>query len=273
MTESKSPAFLRGMLLKFGLLNRKTLFSLMKGTLCQSGVYKHMTRLTDTGDIVHLHRYYQVSSKLIAHAVGRNNSLPIYLNHRTSELKHRDLCVETFVHLCRRSFISGFTMEYELEALKLQTPIIGRKPDGLVQVTRPDIGKFEIAIEVERSVKGPKRVSEVLDNYRTSFDKHSSLPLGLIVQAVHPVAFEEYKRDLEQRPKTFRERVFLSSQPDLSDVPESKLGKTLLHPLENPFQVWSTYRKNSTGIDLYAPYFDLQYRYRDSGQPNQERFK
>jgi hypothetical protein len=198
---------------------------------------------------------YAASPMLLRHVYGGEREKVSVI--KVSELAHALACNKAAMSLMRYSFVSGLSLEHELSRSEISAFCHDRRPDGIVQITRPD-AQYELALEVESSVKGLSRVAKILDGYQVTFESGRYPCAGVIIVATNLSAYRMYRERLLKVPASVRERVLLHTDLELPEMKEKFFGTRLKSILDNPHLPQQKTRSQCEGEVQYLPMKSIQ---------------
>ena len=254
------PLFLE-LFIKFKVLSVPQL-ELFCGPKCsRRRIYEHLADLMQWGFVERVtHKKliiiaYSATTKLLRDIYGIDEEK--HLSFRAVDLAHTLACNRAAIALMRYSFVSGLSLEHELGQDELRNFCHDRRPDGIVQVTRADT-QYELAIEVETSIKALYRIGRILKGYKETFESKTYLCAGVVIIAPHETAFHAYQNELEKMPGSFRDRVILQSDLELEALNQKYFGARLDRALTNPHSPPHKTRSLCGGAVRYLPMKTVQ---------------
>lgn len=246
---------------KFVVLSRSQVFALLGQSLKERSIYYHLERLISERFIVpeiglYRHDKLYIATLQALSAVPNQGLIPSQ-SQNLLEIGHRVACNDVAIALASRSHVSGIALEHELIRIGARSPIIDRRPDGLLKVALAGKELVTLAIEVEATKRSKERIRQVIENYRRTFRTYPNRVAGVLIAANGPRIADLYREEVKREHADLAYRFVVSEDLALKNVQESVLGRPLNHPFdnpENPLQLVCTDCKDGTPIfDLSAP--------------------
>lgn len=173
---------------------------------------------------------------------------------RDTDLFHAIHCAEAIINLCKYENVTGFATEYELDKESLESFIHGRRPDAIIQISK-DTQSFEIALEVEMTLKTIDRIEKILSAYQKTFEKNLFCQ-GVIIVAGRDDVYQCYSEQLSKWPEEFGNKILLTKDFELKTLKQNIYGRrddAIRIPLE-------LIRVNSNGVGNYVSIIPDSYK-------------
>jgi hypothetical protein len=227
----KHPELLKAALLKFEFLTHRQIKELFRGQIHGRSIRRCISILVDSG-FAQRHHYIETSSPMSF--LARKNSFIQASGSLTYRFNHRVACTDALLALARRSFVSSITAELLSKNVKLDSLVIGRKPDGAFTLERGDDPPIEVALEVETTLRNRDRIQAVIDRYTQTFAEDPDRLSGVLIIAITPDIFQAYREIVESVHEKYRNRFVISKKLDITDVKDTLLGATCVPLSNNP---------------------------------------
>ena len=142
---------------------------------------------------------------------------------RASELDHTIGAAQVIMDLSQYENVTGIAMPFEMRPEELSKFCYNRVPDGILRLTQGD-QNFELAVELETSVKATDGVRSVLERYWQSVRRGMEC-YGVLIVATSPQILQRYTHALKQMPAEFSERVKLLEGIGLNGINPQAFGE------------------------------------------------
>ena len=146
-----------------------------------------------------------------------------YRKPKELDLEHAVLCSDVMIELAHRSLVTGIASEHEIDLESLKCFCFSRIPDGIVQVKRGNL-YYELAVEVELSLKSPARIKEILCNYQRTFELGLGCS-GVLIIALSKKTHTQYQSHIAVLPESIRNQILLFSDTQLSTLNTKLFGE------------------------------------------------
>jgi hypothetical protein len=249
--------YLLHQLVRFGALTIPQLLVLCTGKAARSSLYRVLNELIDTRCIIPvLHptkriRCYVPTPLGVSIALGE--SRPRAVGFRLNDLEHTVMAAQVLMRLSQHGYVSGVATQYEIDPDDIKQFCHHRIPDGILELTRGG-HRFELAVEVETTLRNKLRISEVIERYDQSFKRGLSCS-GLIVVSNTPAIHAAYEAALAKCSKPTEEKVLLLLGPELRDLNPQYFGQYN----EGPSPSWEKTRSLSQDQAEYVPLNSIGY--------------
>ena len=179
---------------------------------------------------------------------------------RAVDLNHTLACNQAAIALMRFPFVCGLSLEHEWGSDEHRSFCYDRRPDGIIQVARPHYEKdeqteikYELALEVETSIKTNSRIEQILNSYRETLESKRYPCAGVIIITTKDTVLNAYRKQLEKLPDAFQGGVILMSISEPIVLNEKYFGARLNSALENGHSTVQTTRTICGGVVKYLP--------------------
>ena len=221
---------------KFGILTASDLVGICASQCKQRMIYLHLKDLMESGLIRRMAHpskatfVYQATPALYGKEV--NSQTKVESPIRIDQLAHVVACNRAMFSLSHYSYVAGFALAHELDLSEIRKFCFDRIPDGIVKIVRPDI-EYELAVEVETSIKSIPRIRKIFNSYCETWDKKTYPCAGVIIIAPNASAYQAYQNEMETIPEANRKRIVLKNSFELLDLNERYFGTKLNDVLQN----------------------------------------
>ncbi len=196
---------------RFGALTVPQILRICEGKCRKSTMYRTLSELVK-GDYVYpilnpasRTRAYYATQEGREYILGKHE--PLTTGVRTRELDHTILCAEILMELSQYENVTGISTHFEMSADEVKHFCHERIPDGVFRLTQAG-QHYELALEVESTVRNMERITHVLERYWQTF-KFGMPCSGLLVVAMDATIFGMYSKAIQLRPDEFQARVRL----------------------------------------------------------------
>lgn len=214
---------------RFGALSVPQMLKICEGKCKRSSLYRTLSKLVE-GDYVY--PILNPASRTRAYYATMEGRRYVFGDHvaltsgvKTAELDHAIQCAEILLELCQYERVTGISTQYEMSMDEVKRFCHERVPDGIFQLTQ-DGHHFELALEVESSVRNSARINEVLARYWQTF-KYGMPCSGLLIVAMSKSVFGMYAKAIQAMPMEFQTRVRLIQGPGLEELKTEVYGQKL----------------------------------------------
>ena len=212
---------------RFGALKVPQMMQICEGKCSRSAIYRTLDVLCE-GDYVYpltcpasRIRAYYATKEGREFTFGDDHAVTTGV--RTKELKHTGLCTDILLDLCRYENVTGISTHFEMSADEIRQFCHERIPDGIFRLTQEG-RHYEMALEVESTVRNSTRVADVLARYWQTF-KYGMPCTGLLVVAMDKTIYGMYTKAIQAMPPEFQSRVRLVLGMDLEGLPPEAYGQ------------------------------------------------
>jgi hypothetical protein len=192
---------------RFGALSIPQALHLAEGKCRRSSLYRELKRLVRRDLIYPLLNPATNTRGYYATPEGRREVFgdvePMIPGVKTPELDHSLEVSQVLIDLCRFENVTGIIGPYELSATGWRAFARDRFPDGAFRLTQ-DGQHYEIAVEVESTVRSGDRIEKILENYREAFKTPCS---GVLFVTSGVTNRNRYMKAIAQMPEDFQKRV------------------------------------------------------------------
>ena len=209
---------------RFGALTVPQMLRVCDGMCARSSLYRALGELVDGKFVYPILNPATRTRAYYATPDGKESVFGAELTSaavvRARDLDHTILCAEVLLELGHYENVTGITTEFEICTEEIKRFCFERIPDGIIRLSQNG-EHFELAVEVESSVRNSTRISQVLENYWQTFRRGMEC-YGLLVVAITPTVFQMYTRAISKMPPEFQSRVkLLEGQGLLGIRPEA----------------------------------------------------
>ena len=203
--------FLAHQIARFGALTIRQMQAICQDQCSRATLYRTLGQLMRSKYVIRVtHQLkpligYAATPELFKLIYGESHSR--HTGIRARELEHTVACADAMITLSRYSFVTGIATEQEWTPEEIKLFCRGRIPDGIVQITQGDL-KYELAVEVETTLKSELETVHVLDRYHQTLLRNMPC-VGVLIVAGNRGVFKKYERNLTQLPSEIQERVLL----------------------------------------------------------------
>lgn len=212
--------YLTHQIARFGALTVPQMLNLCQGRCKKSTLYRSLSQLMHDRFIA---RISHTTKPLIGYAATRDLYPLVYgLGHerhtgvRTTELEHTVQVAQVMLELSHYSGVSGLATEHEWRPEEIREFCYQRIPDGIIQITQGNL-KYEIAVEVEASLKSEREIGSILTSYRQTFLKRMPCA-GLLIVAGTPAIFSKYQEKIAELPPDIEQQILLTTPEGLRSL-------------------------------------------------------
>jgi hypothetical protein len=243
--------FLLYQVARFGALTIPQMLAICDGKCKKSALYVSVKELVDAKLLLPILNGATRTRAYYATKEGRRTVLgsdfPAPSGIRASELDHTVGAAQVLLELCRYENVTGIAAPYEMRPEEIARFCYERVPDGIVRLTQ-DGDDFELAVELETSVKATDNVQSVLDRYWQTIRRQMEC-YGVLIVGTSPEILRRYTHALSKMPPEFGERVKLLGDIGLKDINPKAFGQKT----KAISDVVEITRTSSTGEIRYSP--------------------
>ena len=212
---------------RFGALSVPQMIEVCQGRCARSSLYRALDELT-SGRFVYpilnpasKTRAYYATKEGCEYVFGKSAKSSTAI--KAAEVDHTIICAEVLLELCRRENVTGISTQFELDPQVAKHFCHERVPDGVFRLTQ-DGQHYELALEVESTVRNCERINDVLDRYWKTFKRGMDCT-GLLVVAMDETIFGMYTRAIQEMPDEFKHRVRVVKGIGLEGLPSTSYGE------------------------------------------------
>lgn len=248
-------SFLMIQLARFGALTIPQMLLLCSGLCSRATLYRTLQKLAEYDLILRAAHpkkdliTYVATHELIKTVYGKN--APEIPELRIGDLCHTVAVAQTLIAASRFANVTGIATERELGEDEIKTFCFNRRPDGIIQISREG-RSYELAVEVETSLKSEARAKDILDNYERTFDR-AMLCAGTIIVAIPPAALTKYREHIEKKSEGFQRRVRIVASPELIELDPKVYGQRAITIETSVRNTLEKHRTQSHGQITYIP--------------------
>lgn len=250
--------FLAHQIARFGALTIQQMRYMCNDRFSRSAIYRTLAQLMRDQ---YLGRISHSSKPLVGYAARPEIYQLVYgeshqrhTGPRGKELEHTLLCTEVMIQLSRYSAVTGIATEHEWTPEEIKLFCHERIPDGIIQLTRDSLS-YEIAVEVELSLKSERATNLVLSNYRQTFLRNMPC-VGVLIIAADFSIVRKYQSLMANLPTEVEERILLTTVEGLDSLNPKYYGTRGLVP----GSALETLRQESQGRGSYVCMKSTGYR-------------
>ena len=229
-------SFILDLFVKFRVLTVPTIQMLCEERCLRRNIFYSLKKLRALGFIERViseeipYPVYRYALGLNSNAISAENKMtgpPRFLDS-----VHTQSCIRALHKLAKFSFVTGIACENEISPQEYKTFCFDRKPDAIAQITREDI-QYELALEVEISLKSISRIEQILSNYVRTWSSPQYFCAGAIIVAPLETVYRVYEREISKLPSAAQDRVILQNSLELETLNPKYFGTTHERALQN----------------------------------------
>lgn len=236
---------------RFGALTVPQMQKLCQGKCRRSSLYRALSEL-EKGDYVYpllnpasRTRAYYATKEGREYVFGEEVTCATGI--RTQDLDHTLQCAEILMSLCHFENVTGVSTPFEMSPPEIRSFCHERVPDGVFRLTQGG-RNYELALELESSVRNRGRIAETLNRYWQTF-KYGMPCTGVLIVAMDNTIFNMYTKAIAAMPDEFQTRVRLLNGPSLGELSTEAYGSRL----ESASTAWDLTRTTSMDEIVYSP--------------------
>ena len=212
---------------RFGALTVPQMLHLCQGKCKRSSLYRALDELVDGGFVYPILNAATRTRGYYATLDGRRfvfgKSHPLTTGVKAYELDHTIKTADILLKLSQYSNVTGIATHFELNPEDIKRFCHNRIPDGILRLTQNG-QHFELAVEVEASIKDTPRVKDVLESYHQSVKRGLECK-GVLIVTMDSKVHSSYTKAIESLPSEFQPKVKLLFGKELSGIRTEAFGE------------------------------------------------